>query len=241
MNEISFSAAAHLTADPELRYTPSARPVATVRLAVNSRRRTAEGEWVDAATTFLDGTVWGEQAERAASRLQKGDRVVVTGTLVTAPGLARTAPSGASLKSRSTSSARRCCSATCRSSGNPPAPRAGLPPWGRPVRPASTLVHPRMCAQVRLGSNSSRGQETLVERLRRAGPKAGPAAISGNRQQGARHGRPAHQLQVRGSGEYRRSCCAAASGHCDDLSPGLSLKLCPQWPPYTAQTRAWSP
>jgi len=57
--------------------------VAQLRLAVNSRRRTAEGEWVDAATTFLDGTVWGEQAERAASRLQKDDRVVVTGTLVT--------------------------------------------------------------------------------------------------------------------------------------------------------------
>jgi len=83
MNEISFSAAANLTAAPELRYTPNARPVATVRLAVNSRRRTADGEWVDVATTFLDGTVWGEQAERAASRLQKGDRVVVTGTLVT--------------------------------------------------------------------------------------------------------------------------------------------------------------
>ena len=24
-------------------------------------------EWVDAATTFLDATVWGEQGERAAS------------------------------------------------------------------------------------------------------------------------------------------------------------------------------
>ncbi|HYZ07954.1 MAG TPA: single-stranded DNA-binding protein [Pseudonocardiaceae bacterium] len=83
MNEISFHAAANLTAEPELRYTPNARPVASVRLAVNSRRRTAEGEWVDAATTFLDGTMWGEQAERAAARLQKGDRVVVTGTLVT--------------------------------------------------------------------------------------------------------------------------------------------------------------
>ena len=27
--------------------------------------------------------MWGEQGERAASRLQKGDRVVVTGTLLT--------------------------------------------------------------------------------------------------------------------------------------------------------------
>jgi len=57
--------------------------VATVRLAVNSRRRTDEGEWVDAPTTFLDGTVCGEQAERTAERLRKGNRVVVTGQLVT--------------------------------------------------------------------------------------------------------------------------------------------------------------
>ena len=83
MNEIPFTAAANLTADPELRYTPSARPVAHLRLAINSRRRTAEGEWVDAPTTYLDGTVWGEQAERTAARLQKGDRVVVAGALVT--------------------------------------------------------------------------------------------------------------------------------------------------------------
>ena len=62
---------------------PLTRPVANLRLAINSRRRSAEGAWVDAPTTYLDGTVWGEQAERAAARLQKGDRVVVTGTLVT--------------------------------------------------------------------------------------------------------------------------------------------------------------
>ncbi len=83
MNEISFTAAANLTADPELRYTHSARAMANLRLAIDSRRRTAEGTWVDAPTTYLDGTVWGEQAERTAARLQKGDRVVVTGTLVT--------------------------------------------------------------------------------------------------------------------------------------------------------------
>ena len=83
MNEISFTAAANLTADPELRYTLSARAVANLRLAINSRRRKADGEWVDAPTTYLDGTVWGEQAERTAARLQKGDRVVVTGTLIT--------------------------------------------------------------------------------------------------------------------------------------------------------------
>ena len=43
MNEISFTAAANLTTDPELRYTCSARPVTNLRLAVNSRRRNTEG------------------------------------------------------------------------------------------------------------------------------------------------------------------------------------------------------
>ncbi|MCA1677371.1 MAG: single-stranded DNA-binding protein [Actinobacteria bacterium] len=83
MNEISFTAAANLTTDPELRYTSSARPVTNLRLAVSSRRRSTEGTWVDAPTTYLDGTVWGEQAERVAARLHKGDRVMVSGTLVT--------------------------------------------------------------------------------------------------------------------------------------------------------------
>ena len=83
MNEISFTAAANLTANPELRYTSSGRPVTNLRLAVNSRRRPAEGTWIDVPTTYLDGTVWSEQAERAAAQLHKGDRIVVTGTLVT--------------------------------------------------------------------------------------------------------------------------------------------------------------
>lgn len=83
---ISSSSSNHSRAvspDPELRYTPSARAVANLRLAINARRRTGEGNWVDAPTTYLDGTVWAEQAERAAARLQKGERVVVTGSLVT--------------------------------------------------------------------------------------------------------------------------------------------------------------
>jgi len=54
VNEISFTDAANLITHPELRHTPSARPVAQLRLAISPRRRTAEGEWVDAPATFLD-------------------------------------------------------------------------------------------------------------------------------------------------------------------------------------------
>jgi single-stranded DNA-binding protein len=45
MNEISFAATGSLTADPELRFAPTGCAVATVRFAVNTRRRTAGGEW----------------------------------------------------------------------------------------------------------------------------------------------------------------------------------------------------
>jgi single-strand DNA-binding protein len=38
---------------------------------------------VDGATTFLDATVWGSQAENVATSLHKGDRVIVVGRLET--------------------------------------------------------------------------------------------------------------------------------------------------------------
>ena len=46
---------ATLTADPELRFTPSGRAVVQVRLAINTGYRTSQGEWVDNDATFLDG------------------------------------------------------------------------------------------------------------------------------------------------------------------------------------------
>ena len=53
MNEISFAATGNLTADPELRFTPTGRAVATVRFAVNTRKRTADGDWVDQPASYF--------------------------------------------------------------------------------------------------------------------------------------------------------------------------------------------
>ena len=39
--------------------------------------------YVDGTTTFVDGQVWGEQAEHLAESLHKGDRVLVIGRWVT--------------------------------------------------------------------------------------------------------------------------------------------------------------
>jgi single-strand DNA-binding protein len=82
MNEIPFYTAANLTRDPELRNTQDGKSVARLSLAVTPRRREGAA-WVDGTTTFLDATVWGDQAENVALSLHKGDRVIVTGRIET--------------------------------------------------------------------------------------------------------------------------------------------------------------
>jgi single-strand DNA-binding protein len=82
MNEIPFYTAANLTRDPELRNTVDRKSVARLSLAVTPHRR-EQGAWVDGTTTFLDATVWGDQAENVAKSLHTGDRVIVTGRVET--------------------------------------------------------------------------------------------------------------------------------------------------------------
>jgi single-strand DNA-binding protein len=69
----------NLGRDPELRYTPSGRPVATFSVAVNQATRNQQtGEWNE-ATDWFRVSVWGDRAERAAEQLRKGSRVFVDG------------------------------------------------------------------------------------------------------------------------------------------------------------------
>lgn len=70
----------NLVDDPELRFTPSGVAMAKIRMAVNRRWRSQDGEWQE-DTSFFTGTVWREQAEQIAESLQKGARVIVTGRL----------------------------------------------------------------------------------------------------------------------------------------------------------------
>ncbi|MEO3929264.1 single-stranded DNA-binding protein [Micromonosporaceae bacterium B7E4] len=74
---------ARLTEDPELRFAASGTAVCKVRLAFNSRKKDASGEWVDGDVCFLDGTVFKQEAEHVAESLQRGLEVVVTGRLKT--------------------------------------------------------------------------------------------------------------------------------------------------------------
>ena len=78
----NFAEIATLTADPELRFTPSGRAVAQMRFAINSGYRNSSGEWVDDPATFLDGRLW-NGVENAAESQRQGHRVLVIGELRT--------------------------------------------------------------------------------------------------------------------------------------------------------------
>ena len=71
----------NITDDPELRFTPSGRPVANFTVAVNKRWKNNDGQWEDKLDGFFRCNVWADQAENAAESLQKGTRVLVTGRL----------------------------------------------------------------------------------------------------------------------------------------------------------------
>lgn len=70
----------NLTRDPELRYTPGNMAVTDVGLAVNDRRKSNTGEWIE-ETTFVDVTIWGRTAEVASEYLKKGSSVLIEGRL----------------------------------------------------------------------------------------------------------------------------------------------------------------
>src|SRR5438128_4252402 len=70
----------NLTRDPELRSTPSGTSVCSLRVACNTRRKDASGEWVD-KPNYFDVTVWGAQGENCATYLAKGRPCAVQGRL----------------------------------------------------------------------------------------------------------------------------------------------------------------
>jgi len=69
----------NLTADPELRYTPSGLPVTSLRIAVTPRTRQDDGSWTEGETSFHTVNVWRDQAEHVTESLSKGARVLVVG------------------------------------------------------------------------------------------------------------------------------------------------------------------
>jgi single-strand DNA-binding protein len=69
-----------LTKDPELRYTPAGKAVASMRIAVNRNVKNEAGEY-DA--DFFDVVAWEQRAEFASRYLNKGRLIAVDGRLQT--------------------------------------------------------------------------------------------------------------------------------------------------------------
>ena len=72
----------NLTADPELRFTPSGAAVANFTVASTPRTLDKNtNEWKDGEALFLRCTVWRQAAENVAESLHRGSAVIVQGRL----------------------------------------------------------------------------------------------------------------------------------------------------------------
>lgn len=67
-----------LTADPELRHTPSGVAITSFRLASDTGRKTKDGKKI---TNFIDCVAWRAQAEFVSKYLSKGRLVLVEGEI----------------------------------------------------------------------------------------------------------------------------------------------------------------
>ena len=64
----------------DLRFTGTGKAVLSLSVAENHRRKNGQ-EWEDDGATWWRVTAWERQAETLAEHVQKGDRVLVTGTV----------------------------------------------------------------------------------------------------------------------------------------------------------------
>ena len=60
-----FKFEGNLAADAEFHFTPTGKAVTTLRVAHNTRRRNAQGEWSDGPTMWVRVTAWEKLAENA--------------------------------------------------------------------------------------------------------------------------------------------------------------------------------
>jgi len=75
----------NLVADPELKVTPNGNEVANFTVAVDDRRKNAEGKYVktEGKTEFYKVAMLGDLGEKATEELKKGDLVALEGELDT--------------------------------------------------------------------------------------------------------------------------------------------------------------
>jgi single-strand DNA-binding protein len=82
IGDTTITVVGNLTADPDLRFTPSGAAVANFTVASTPRVYDRQsGEWKDGDALFLRCNIWREAAENVAESLTRGSRVIVTGRL----------------------------------------------------------------------------------------------------------------------------------------------------------------
>ncbi|MGZ9830228.1 single-stranded DNA-binding protein [Tsukamurella ocularis] len=80
--ETTITIIGNLTADPELRFTPSGAAVSNFTVASTPRTYDKDSrEWKDGDALFMRCSLWREAAENVAESLTKGCRVIVSGRL----------------------------------------------------------------------------------------------------------------------------------------------------------------
>ncbi|TWF94701.1 single-stranded DNA-binding protein [Saccharopolyspora dendranthemae] len=80
--ETVITVVGNLTADPELRFTPSGAAVANFTIASTPRTFDRQsGEWKDGEALFLRCNIWRQAAENVAETLTRGMRVIAQGRL----------------------------------------------------------------------------------------------------------------------------------------------------------------
>lgn len=80
--ETTITVVGNLTADPELRFTPSGAAVANFTVASTPRRYNSQtGQWEDGEPLFMRCSIWRDYAEHVAESLTRGTHVIVQGRL----------------------------------------------------------------------------------------------------------------------------------------------------------------
>ena len=87
-NETNLTIRGRLTADPELRFTPSGAGVVNFAIASNASKFDKDSNsWKDQPTKFWRCAAWNQgkltRAENVANMLKKGDSIIVYGELTT--------------------------------------------------------------------------------------------------------------------------------------------------------------
>lgn len=81
MNGNTVTLCGNVTADPELRFTPSGQATASFGLAINRKWTDKTTKELRESVSFFDVVCWQELAENVSESIQKGDRLVITGRL----------------------------------------------------------------------------------------------------------------------------------------------------------------